>query len=137
VRLRLRDVEDIDAEDRELLDANVRSAERAYRDAPDFETAARAPSGWREAVSQRLTAPERPDQFKVPMVITTAESSQVRETTVQMSPQAYWNGVPARFRNADRYVVERTIALQLQKTAPQVEVTVRRTDADVVVWKRR
>ena len=65
MRLRLRDVSDIDAEDRELLDANIRSAERAYRDAPDFETAARALSGWREAPAQRLTAPQRPDVIDV------------------------------------------------------------------------
>jgi hypothetical protein len=48
-KLRLRGASDLDAEDHELLDSNIRSAEAAFRDAPEFETAARALSGWRES----------------------------------------------------------------------------------------
>jgi hypothetical protein len=59
-KLRLRGVTDLDVGDHELLDNNIRAAEDAYRAAPDFETAARALSGWREALAQRLDAVRRP-----------------------------------------------------------------------------
>jgi hypothetical protein len=60
-KLRLRGVPELDADDHELLDGNVQAAEAAYRDAPDFETAARALSGWRESLMQRLDAVKAPE----------------------------------------------------------------------------
>ena len=51
---------ELDSEDRALLDRNITEAEAAYKAAGDFETQARALSGWREA-RPRLDAVRAPD----------------------------------------------------------------------------
>ena len=56
-RLKLRGVTEPDREARGLLDDNIAQAEAAYRNAGDFETSARALSGWREALLQRIELP--------------------------------------------------------------------------------
>ena len=70
------------------------------------------------------------------MTLATAEGHELGEpTTTTMTASDYWAGVPVRLRDASRFVVERIIQLQLGKKAPLVDVTVRRIDADVIVWK--
>jgi hypothetical protein len=106
-----------DAEDRELLDDNVRRAEAAYRDSPDFETQARALSGWREAIRHRLDAVPSAGTIDVPIVVVTSDGDPVgrssdREPAIwPMTLDRYFEGVPKRFHDAERYVVSRTIPL--------------------------
>lgn len=115
-KLRLRGVSDIEVEDRELLDSNIRSAEAAFRDALDFETAARALSGWRESILQRLDAVKAPKgipmQFR--LAFTDEEGSLSEPAAPRREPAAflmpladYFRGTPRRFHDPDRFCVER------------------------------
>lgn len=113
-RLRLRGIEDPDQEAIRLVDRNVLEAELAYRDSGDFETQARALSGWREALLQRLEAIRVPGSVSVPIVVRLCDGTSLGESApVSMPLERYFAGVPKRFRDPDRYVVHRTVALSL------------------------
>jgi hypothetical protein len=142
-KLRLRGL-DPDAEDRGLLNDNVSHAEAAYRDAPDFETAARALSGWREAIIQRLDAVVSPAAIEVPVVVMSSDGTKVEGPfsgpgTWRMRPEDYWRGVPKRFRDPGRFVVRRTIKLRwtsdLRGGGRDEEIGVYEA-GDVLVWSK-
>jgi hypothetical protein len=141
-KLRLRGVFDLDADDHELLDSNIRSAETAFRDAPDFETAARALSGWRESILQRMnavTAPEGiPTQYR--LVFTDEEGNPAESpaprgepTTFLMPLAGYFRGTPRRFHDPDRFRVERTIHLEWNGPGRQ-DLKVYEVGSDALVW---
>jgi hypothetical protein len=120
-KLRFRGVADLDADDRELLDGNIRAAEAAYRDAPDFETAARALSGWREAILQRLDAVKAPEgidmQYRV--VFTDLEGNRSesadprgKSATFKIPLADYFRGTPKRFHDVNGFRVERPVYLE-------------------------
>jgi hypothetical protein len=92
-KLALRGRNDLDAEDRELLDANISAAEAAFRDASDFETAARALGGWREALHQRLDAAGDDEPFQVPFP-TLAFSDGTRTMPEWLNPE---HGKPSSY----------------------------------------
>jgi hypothetical protein len=145
-RLRFRGVADLDADDHELLDGNIRAAEAAYRDAADFETAARALSGWREAIVQRLDAvkakaPEGIDT-QVLVVFTdldgnTSEPAAVRDepATFEMPPKTYFRGVPKRFHDVERYRVERMVFLSFTDEASEA-LKVYEIGTNALVWAK-
>jgi hypothetical protein len=112
-RLKLRGVSDLDRDSKELLNSNITQAEGAYRDAPDFETAVRGLSGLREAIMQRLDALPPEGTFRVPFVIAFADGRPFSEAMREITPTEYWEGVPQRFRDRERFTVIRTIALSL------------------------
>lgn len=145
-KLRLRDA-DPDADDRELLDGNIESAMAAYRAAPDFETAARALSGWREAILQRLDAIRQAEAIEVPFIVTHADGTLVeapaggKPVVWYMSAVEYWRDVPKRFRDVDRYRVHRVIALQWTagdhpRSLSDDKLTVYDLATGAVVWAR-
>jgi hypothetical protein len=143
-KLRLRGVFDLDADDHELLDSNIRAAEAAFRDAPDFETAARALSGWREAILQRLDAVKAPEgipmQFRL---VFTDEEGNVsepaaprREPATFLMPLAdYFRRTPRRFHDPDRFRVERTIHLEWNGTGHQ-DLKVYEVGSNALVWAK-
>jgi hypothetical protein len=142
-KLRLRGVCDLDPDDHELLDGNVRAAEAAYRDAPDFETAARALSGWRESLMQRLDAVPAPEgvpmQYRVPFTDEQGRYSEAsaprREPATFMMPlEVYFRGVPKRFRDVGRFTVERTIHLGWAPGTGSEDLQVRENATDALVW---
>jgi hypothetical protein len=138
-KLRLRDAGEADAEDRELLDANVREAEAAYRDAPDFETGARALSGCREAIMQRLDAAPAGGTVEVPLQIALADGTLIGEPQViRVRLEEHFRGVPKRFRDPARFVVQRRLRLNFPAVpteTPQPGEEVRVYDrANVLVW---
>jgi len=111
-KLLLRGNAEPDQVDQELLDGNVRAAEDAYAAATDFETEARALSGLREAIVQRLDAQPKAQALEVSVVVTDAGGKYLGSgRTFQLDPVAYWQGVPQRYRNPNRFIVQRTIAL--------------------------
>jgi hypothetical protein len=143
-KLRLRGVFDLDADDHELLDSNIRAAEAAFRDAPDFETAARALSGWRESILQRLDAVSAPEgipmQFR--LVFTDEEgnlsepAAPRREPATFLMPLAdYFRRTPRRFHDPDRFRVERTIHLEWNGPGHQ-DLKVYEVGSDALVWAR-
>jgi hypothetical protein len=122
-RLLLRGIEDPDESDRELLDHNVKAAEDAYSTSADFETQARALSGLREAITHRLDAQPKAQAIEVPIVVRLADGTPLGQNgTNRIDPSVYWRGVPKRFRHADRYVVQRTIALAWPPDTPHQDV---------------
>jgi hypothetical protein len=134
-KLRLRGIGDPDSESRDLLDDNIRSAMAAYRDAGDFETSARALSGWREAITQRLGA-RQPEAISTGLLVTLSGGEPLGEPApMTMSAERYWAGVPTRYRDLERFQVERTIKLHLRRRAPPEEIKVRDM-AGAVVWAR-
>jgi hypothetical protein len=141
-RLRMRGVEDPDREHRDLLDDNIRQAEAAYRDAPDFETAARALSGWREALLQRLDAVRAPGMIEVPVTVTLAGGKPLpdaKPATAAMSPEVYWKGVPQRLRDPERFDVHRVIRLafsHVRDPGPGEDVKVYDRATGALVWAK-
>jgi hypothetical protein len=120
-----------------LLDANIAQAEAAFRNAGDFETAARGLSGWREAITQRVDAIRHPDAIEVPVVITHADGSPLGEPmTVPQAAELYWAGVPKRYRDADRFVVHRELALTFVSTRPSETIKVREVASGAMVWAK-
>jgi hypothetical protein len=147
-KLRLRGVSDIDVEDRELLDSNIRSAEAAFRDAPDFETAARALSGWRESILQRLDAAKAPEgvpmQFQLVFtdeegnlsVVPDRDHRPRREPATFLMPLAdYFRGTPRRFHDSDRFRVERTIHLAWNGPGRE-DLKIREVATGGLVWAK-
>jgi hypothetical protein len=143
-KLRLREVSELDTDDHELLDGNVLSAEAAYRDARDFETAARALSGWREALMQRLDAVRVPEGIRTQyhLVFTDekgnpskAPAPRREPATFTMPLEDYFQGVPKRFRDLTRYRVERTIHLEWNGPGHQ-DLKVRDVGSNALVWSK-
>jgi hypothetical protein len=135
-RLRLRGVADLDREDRELLDSNIRHAETAYRDAGDFETAARGLSGWREAILQRLDAADAPGMIEIPMKLALADGTPLPgESIWPMKPEQYWSGVPKRYRDLERFMVQRVLHLRWADV-PDRPDRPRGADEDLKVYNR-
>jgi len=132
-KLKLRGVSDPDPADRELLDRNIAQAEAAYRDSPDFETQARALSGWRESLHRRLDAVRVVGTISTPIQIAFA-GQESESPPIAMSPDRYSAGVPRRFRDLDRYRVERTLRLAFGKTTADEEIKVYETATGAVVW---
>jgi hypothetical protein len=130
-KLKLRGVE-LDPEDRALLDRNLAESVAAYEAAGDFETQARALSGWREAILHRLEAVRAPNAVETRLQVTTSDGEPLGEgASVAIAPSDYWQGVPSRFRDVDRFTVERTIKLAfgiVARGAP-ADVDVRVRDA--------
>jgi hypothetical protein len=128
-----------DPEDRELLDHNIAQAEAAFRDAPDFETAARALSGWREALHQRLDAQPKAHAIEAPVVVTHADGTPIDPpgggtVTWPIDPKVYWHSIPQRFRDRDRFHVSRTITLSLGAPVPEAVNVYDREG--VLVWTK-
>lgn len=139
-RLKLRGVKEPDREARALLDANIAEAEAAYRNAGDFETSARALSGWREALHQRIDAARAPDAIEVPIVVTLGGKALPGDPSVAtFRPDDYFRGVPQRFRDTERFVVQRTVQLRFGQ-APSHDaggkLEVRDRANGALVWAR-
>ena len=136
-KLRMRGVE-LDPEDRRLLDDNIAEAEAAYKAAGDFETQARALSGWRESLLHRLEAVQAADAIETRLIVSWPGSDPEAEgTALAMRPGDYWAQVPARLRDPDRFRVESTIRLRFAVVArgEPADVAIKVRDRDgVLVW---
>jgi hypothetical protein len=129
---------ELDPEDRALLDQNIAEAEAAYQVAGDFETQARALSGWREAILHRLDAVKAPDAISTRLVVTYPGSEPGEGTPIAMRPGDYWRQVPSRFHDPSRFRVERVIRMRYAVVSRQegdrdVEIKVRDQDG-LLVW---
>jgi hypothetical protein len=136
-KMRLRG-SDPDAADRELLNANLTDAMEAYKTAPDFETAARALSGWREAIVQRLEA-TREAEIETEYVLCYSDGSPIEGPMVgdgvmrvRGSAADYWRGVPRKYRDASRFRVWRAINLSFDEHGGSEELRV--YEGDALVW---
>jgi hypothetical protein len=102
-------------EDRTLLDNNVRTAEEVYKHATDFETAARALAGWREALLQRIDAAgdEQPVEVPYPTITVNGVTPEwlAGEGTYVVPAADYWRRVPQQYRDHERYGVSRSLAI--------------------------
>jgi hypothetical protein len=134
-KLALRGAEALDDDGRELLDRNVRDAERAYRDAVDFETQARALSGWREALRQRITAVKTPEAVAAPIIDLTFYDVGEPPPEAPLTPASVDDrDVPARFRDP-RFGVRRTVTLSFVKGTPDTTLKVYERATGALVWK--
>ena len=133
-RLKLKGLADLDKEDRALLQRNIEDATVAYRASGDYETAIRALQGVREALAQLLESSPSEVAVEMPLRILLSTGEQIGEGRALVKPSEYWAGVPARFRDADRYVVEREIRLALGGAKGTEEVQLRDARTDVIVW---
>ena len=134
-KLKLRGISDPDRESLELLDRNIAEAEAAYKAGGDFETQARALSGWREALHRRLDALPAAESVEVPIVVTYPGSKPDDDpATARMLLADYFRGIPSNLRDPSRFSVKRTISLAFGKSTPAgVEVKVYDTRG-VLVW---
>ena len=87
---------------------------------------------------EQLGARSRADDLEVPVIVT-AEGKRIGESTWPMSAQAYWSGIPTRFRDPAKFVVERTIQLELgaRTRPPRAQIVVRERDRDLIAWTSR
>jgi hypothetical protein len=143
-KLATRNGGELDRETRDLLDSNVAQAERAYRDSPDFETRGRALAGWREAIAQRVDAAGPAEPIEVSIVLKWPDGTDVHAAwlsgeaaTYLESPEAYWAGVPKRFRDLERFECRRRIQLTLpaQKAVPDI-VSVYERSTGALMWTK-
>jgi hypothetical protein len=134
----------------EQVERNVQEAEAQYlHGSGSFENTSRALAGLREAHRQRLDAIRAPGSIEVPVTITTSDGTPLAGSRgVWSAAEAlYWAGVPARFRDPNRYVVHRRITLRLggapndeellmssAVTSPVEEIKVFEKERDVLAW---
>ena len=128
----------LSGDDREMLDEQVARAERLYREAGDFETAARGLAGWREAIAQRLDALPAPDTIDVPVIVGLADGTPLDgggpSAVWHMTASQYWHGIPQRFRDAERYAVERSIKLVIGSRQRNETIRVREIGTGALAW---
>jgi transposase len=128
-----------DQEGLELLDRNIRDAEGAYRDASDFETMVRALSGWREALRARLDS-VRPGTIDVPIEVTAGGNplplpgGDPGPGVFRLTSQQYFDGVPRKLHDPDRFQVQRRIQVQLDGESTQ-ELRVFEASTQALVWR--
>jgi hypothetical protein len=131
---------DLDEAGRELLAANVREAEAAYAASPDFETQARALSGLREAIFQRVTSSPTDQGIPTTMSLSfTDENGKVvipgkPGNSFSLSAAEYFRGTPARFHDPTRFMIERTVFLAWGGHGHQ-DVRVRDLVTGGLVWR--
>jgi hypothetical protein len=124
---------------RELLATNVREAEAAYAASPDVETRARALSGLREAILQRVTSSPTDQEIQTTMSVSfTDENGKVvlpgkPGKSFSVSAAEYFRGTPARFHDPTRSRIERTIFLAWGGNGRQ-DVRVRDLMTNALVW---
>jgi hypothetical protein len=128
-----------------LLNTNVEQAEQAFRsDSGSFEQAIRALQGVREAVRQRLDARRAPDDVETRLVVSyPGQDPKGEGTPLRMRAAAYWTGVPSKFHDPDRYIVDRHIRLRFGVVErkpgdpPDSEVKVREIATGAIAWVHR
>jgi len=133
------------AEATELLDRNVHQAEEAYRlGSGGFEATVRALQGLREALRQRLDAVKPKDvDVRIVVTFTGPDGAELPPTEADrysawtMTLEEYFRGTPARFHDADTFIVRRVIPLSFHgKGALPEEVNVFEIDGGPV-WTNR
>jgi hypothetical protein len=135
-----------DEEGLALLERNIDQAEAAWRDgSSSFDHAVRALQGLREAIRQRLaalTVSEGVDtQFRV--VFTDLEGNPSESAappgepvTFKMPLETYFAGVPAQYRDVDRFSVERTTHLSWSGSSGSENLKVRETATGALIWAK-
>lgn len=131
---------ELDADMLEQLEENIVKAAALYRRVGGFENELRALAGHREAVRQRLQI-VRAESVEVPVVIKTEDGNEVAGGgTWRPTLAEYFNGVPRRFHDAERYTVQRIIHLQWPAAGtserPSEDVRVYEAGSDVLVWAK-
>jgi hypothetical protein len=137
-RLRMRGFDLADEADHVLLDSNVREAEAAYREAGSFDVAARALSGWREALAQRLDATQNEGTIEVPIVITMSDGTPTGSGggIWKMRPDQYWAEVPKRFRSVEKTAAPESSASPVFGEDPRPQEIKVFDRTGVVVWEK-
>jgi len=70
------------------------------------------------------------------MMTTTSDRHPMGESTWRMTPEQYWHGVPARFRDLVRYGVGRRLRLRLDRRKPDEVIEVREREMGALAWKK-
>jgi hypothetical protein len=106
-------------------------ADQAYRDAADFETQARALSGWREALRQRILAVKPPKLAPTSTDLKFYAIGQPRPEAPPRPVSADDRDIPKEFQDPARYVVRKILCLSFAKpTSMDVKVY----EGDAFVW---
>jgi hypothetical protein len=132
---------DADADALEQLDANIAEAATLYRRVGgSFENELRALAGHREAIRQRLEAVRTPGTIEVPVTVTTASGQPLpypdsKPGTWKLTPEQYFDGVPTRYRDPDRFTVSRTIQVRLGAESA-IELKLYEVATGGIVWAK-
>lgn len=98
----------------EQLDENIAEAAKLYRRVGGFENELRGLAGHREAIRLRLEAVKTGGTIDVPIVVTTSDGKPLpspgsKPGTWRLTTEQYFTGVPTRFRDPDRFAVQRCV----------------------------
>ncbi|MBA3737498.1 MAG: hypothetical protein H0W97_02925 [Actinobacteria bacterium] len=134
-KLALRGAATLDQETRERIDVNVREAELAYRDAPDFETQARALSGWRAAIRERLDAvkPPEPEAPTINLEFFAADADPPEPPAQDPSTIP---GVPEQFRDPAKYQARHRITLHFDGDHADEDIRIYETKTGALAWRK-
>jgi hypothetical protein len=141
----------VDAELLERLDANVVVAAEIYRSLDGFDSELAALAGHREAIAQRLKATQAAPGDYVEVVgnpkfyFTNLDGSTGPEMpdydpdrparSYRVPAERYWAGVPHRFRDLQRYRLERLVKLSFEHQNAGQDVKVYDWETGVLVWR--
>jgi hypothetical protein len=132
-----------DADLLEQLDANVGQAASMFREVEGFESQLYGLSGVREAIRQRLAATQKTEQIETLMTVTMADGTPRGDPIpYRISLAEHFRGVPARFKDRDRYDVQRVINLKwpnspIADERPDEEIRVYEIATSALVWASR
>jgi hypothetical protein len=125
------------------LDSNVATAAALFREQQGFESALAGLEGVRDSIRARLTATQRSEQIETSMVVTTADGTPRGEPIpYTISLAEHFRGVPARYKDRDRYAIQRVISLKWPNSPivdelPDEEIRVYETATSALVWASR
>jgi hypothetical protein len=123
----------------EQLDENIAEAAKLYRRIGGFENELRGLAGHREAIRLRLEAVKAGGTIEVPIRVLSGGKpvplpGVPGQGTWKLTPEQYFDGVPTRFRDPDRFTVHRTIQVRLD-TESAVELKVY-DENGALVWAK-
>lgn len=122
----------------EQLDANIVEAAQLYRRVGGFENEFRGLAGHREAIRLRLGTVRAPGVIDVPVVVTMVDGTPVsgEQASWRVGLEQYFQGVPARYRDADRFTVQRKVELRWLGGSWKQELSVYEIETGALVWAK-
>jgi hypothetical protein len=92
-------------------------------------------------LAQRIEAVEHPDPIEVRIVLTWPDGTPASpawlgedEVTMLETPEQHWRGIPVRFRDRDKYRVQRTTVLGLGNAGQANTVKLYESATGTLVW---
>jgi hypothetical protein len=123
------------------LDRNIAESARLVRSVGGFENELRALAGHREALRARIDAITSPEMVQVPVIVTDSDGEPIGGYNSRRPPAVitqtlpeYFDGVPRRFWDSERFDVQRIVHLAFGSTSARQTVRVFDKATGEVVW---